>query len=106
VDTLGLVKAGGGREPPRDAAATAICRGKLPDIPGERSLPGSLPQGRDDPIRKALFPEFSYDNFELTNLWKINQEFWPWLKATGREYAEHFTEAKTSPAALYLVADP
>jgi hypothetical protein len=68
LDRSALVEAGGGGEPPRDAAATAIGRGKLPDIPGERSLPGSLPQGRDDPIRKALFPEFGHDRFELTKL--------------------------------------
>src|SRR5712691_4110529 len=34
-----LVEAGGGREPPRDAAGTAIGRDKLPDIPGEDRCP-------------------------------------------------------------------
>jgi hypothetical protein len=32
------------------------------------SATGTLPQGRDDSIRKALFPEFSYDSLEITKL--------------------------------------
>ncbi len=39
LDRSALVEAGGGREPPRDAAATAIGRGKPPDIPGEDRCP-------------------------------------------------------------------
>jgi hypothetical protein len=89
LDRSAPVEAGGGRKPPRDAAATAIDRGKVSDILGGRSLPGSLPQGRDGPIQKALTKNSSLG-----------------LKPAGRRYAEHFTEAKTSPAALYLVADP
>src|SRR4051794_10429066 len=38
LDRSALIE-GGGREPPLAAAATAIGRGKLPDIPGEDRCP-------------------------------------------------------------------
>jgi hypothetical protein len=59
---------------PRLTAATAVGSDKLPDdLPRKDREPGSA-SGREGRARKALFPDFSYDTFELTKIYRINQE--------------------------------